>query len=199
MGAKHVKTQQLKRIRRRRMVAQKTKAASAEAAEKAARTDKAASAGQDTVEKVLQTTADALAKGYEQCIAVAKDQIGRLFPSAAPNLDEIAAFNKGNLEAFVAASAAAAKGLETLSQELLAYNQKTMETGIATTKALLGCRTMQDLVEVQANLTRKGFEDWIAEGTKLSELTVKVANQAAEPINARLNEAVERFMKPLAA
>jgi phasin family protein len=187
------------------MGAEKTKmAAGAEAAEKVAKTSKetvqkAVKAGHETVEKAVKTSADAFTKGYEQYFSAAKDQIGKLFPSAAKNFDELAAFNKGNLDAFLAASTAAAKGFESLSQQLIAYNQKTVEAGIASTKALLGCKTMQDLVEVQTDLTRKGFDEWLAEGTKLSELTVQVANQAAEPISSRLNEAVDRFMKPLAA
>ena len=186
------------------MAAQKTKSVGTRAAERAAKNgketaEKAAMAGQEHMEAAMQTGADAFAKGYEQYVAATRDQIGRLFPSAAKNLDDLAAFNKGNLEAFVAASAAAAKGFETLGQEILAYNQKAMEASIATTKALLGCRTMQDLVETQSDLTRRSFEEWVAEGTRLSELTVKVANQTAEPISARLNEAVDRFMKPLAA
>jgi phasin family protein len=81
----------------------------------------------------------------------------------------------------------------------MAYNQKSIEASIATAKALMGCKTMQDLVEVQSDLTRKGLDEWVSEGTKLSELTVKVANEAAAPINSRLTEAVDRFMKPLAA
>jgi len=187
------------------MVAEKSKAAAgAEAAEKAVKTSKetvhkAVKASHETVEKAVKTGTDVFAKSYEQYLAATKDQLGKLFPSAAKNFDDLAAFNKGNFDAFVAASTAAAKGFETLSQQLIAYNQKAIENSVATAKALLGCKTMQDVVEVHSDLTRKGFDEWLAEGTKLSELTVKVANQAAEPINSRLTEAVDRFMKPLAA
>ena len=187
------------------MVAEKTKAATgAEATEKAVKSSKgtvqkAVKAGHETVEKAMKSGTDAFAKSYEQYFGAAKDQLGKLFPSAAKNFDELAEFNKGNLDAFMAASTAAAKGFETLSQQLIAYNQKAVETSVATAKALLGCRTMQDVVELQSDLTRKGIDEWLAEGTKFSELTVNVANQAAEPINSRLTEAVDRFMKPLAA
>jgi len=187
------------------MAAEKTKAAAgAEAVEKSVKSSKEAAhkavkAGHETVEKAVKSGTDAFAKSYEQYLTAAKDQLAKLFPSAAKNFDELAAFNKGNFDAFVAAGTAAAKGFETLSQQVIAYNQKAVEASVATTKALLGCKTMQDVVEVQTDLTRKSFDEWLAEGTKLSELTVKVANEAAEPINSRLSEAVDRFMKPLAA
>lgn len=187
------------------MVAEKTKAtAGAEAVEKSAKSSKdavqkAVKVGNEAVEKAVKSSTDAFAKGYEQYLATAKDQMTKLFPSAAKNFDELAAFNKGNFEAFVAAGTAAAKGFETLSAQVIACNQKAVETGVATAKALLGCKTIQDMVEVHSDLTRKGIDEWLAEGTKLSELTVKVANQTAEPINSRLSEAVDRFMKPLAA
>jgi phasin family protein len=187
------------------MVAERTKAAtSADATEKAVKSSKetalkAVKAGHETVEKAMKSGTDAFAKSYEQYFSTASEQLTKLFPSAAKNFDELAEFNKGNIEAFVAASSAAAKGFETLSQQLIAYNQKAVETSVATAKALLGCRTMQDVVEVQTDLTKKGIDEWLAEGTKLSELTVKVANQTAEPISTRLSEAVDRLMKPLAA
>jgi phasin family protein len=155
--------------------------------------------GQETVEKAVKSGTDAFAKSYEQYVAATKDQLTKLFPSAAKNFDELAEFNKGNFEAFVAAGTAAARGFETLSQQVIAYNQKAVETSVATAKALLGCKTIQDVVEVHSDLTRKGIDEWLAEGTRLSELTVQVANQTAEPINSRLSEAVDRFMKPLAA
>jgi phasin family protein len=182
------------------MAAEKTRATAGAGTEKSAR------AGKDSVQKAMKLgqenlsgTTDAFAKGYEQYVAATKDQLSRLFPSAARNFDELAAFNQGNFEAFVAAGAAAAKGFETLSQQVFACNQKAVETSVATAKALLGCKTLQEVVEVQSSLARRGIDEWVAEGTKLSELTVQVANQTAEPINARLSEAVDRLMKPLAA
>jgi phasin family protein len=186
------------------MAAEKTRATAGAYAEKSARAgkdnvQKAMRFGQDTVEQTVRSNTDAFAKGYEQYLAATRDQLSRLFPSAARNFDELAAFNQGNFEAFVAAGAAAAKGFETLSQQVFACNQKAVETSVATAKALLGCKTLQDVVEVQGDLTRRGIDEWLAEGNKLSELTVQVANQTAEPINSRLSEAVDRLMKPLAA
>ena len=186
------------------MVAEKTKAAGVDAVEKAVKTNKetvqkAMKASKNTVEKAVKSGTDVFAKSYEQYIAATKDQLGKMFPAAVPNFDELAAFNKGNVDAFVAAGTAAAKGFEALSQELIAYNQKTVEASVATAKALLGCKTVHELVELQSDLARKGMDEWLAEGTKLSELTVKVANETAEPLSSRLTEAVDRFMKPLAA
>ena len=183
------------------MVADKTKADPTEKAAKSSKetVNKAVKAGHETMEKAMKSGTDAFTKGYEQYFAAARDQLTKLFPSAAKNFDDLAEFNKGNFDAFLAASNAAAKGFETLSQQMIAYNQKAVETSMATAKALLGCKTVQDVVEVHSDLTRKGIDEWVAEGTKLSELTVKVANETAEPINSRLTEAVDRFMKPLAA
>jgi phasin family protein len=183
------------------MVAEKTKADPAEKAAKSSKetVNKAVKVGHETMEKAMKSGTDAFTKTYEQYFAAAKDQLGKLFPSAAKNFEDLAEFNKGNFDAFMAASNAATKGFETLSQQMIAYNQKAVETSMATAKALLGCKTVQDVVEVHSDLTKKGIDEWLAEGTKFSELTVKVANQAAEPINSRLTEAVDRFMKPLAA
>jgi hypothetical protein len=39
----------------------------------------------------------------------------------------------------------------------------------------------------------------VAEGTKLGEMSFKVANDAIAPIQARVNVAVEKMAKPIAA
>lgn len=39
----------------------------------------------------------------------------------------------------------------------------------------------------------------VAEGTKVSEMSLKVANESVEPIQAQFNVVVEKMMKPIAA
>ena len=45
----------------------------------------------------------------------------------------------------------------------------------------------------------ESFDRLMNEGSKLSEIGVKVANEALEPIQARVNVAVEKIFKPAAA
>lgn len=142
---------------------------------------------------------DAFAKGYDQFIAVSREQVGKMFPAAVKTFDDVTAFQKGYFDAVMAATTTMAKGYETIAKQLFALNQKTTESSMASAKALVGCKTVQEAVELQGDLARKSLDTWLSESTKISELAVKVSNEAISPINAKMTDAVEKFVKPMAA
>jgi phasin family protein len=91
------------------------------------------------------------------------------------------------------------KNVETLSEEMLAYNKKAMEDGVANAKKLMDCKTMQDVVELQTGLATAQFEAMLAQSTKFTDLALKMAGEIVEPMQSRLGETVEKLGKPLAA
>jgi phasin family protein len=58
---------------------------------------------------------------------------------------------------------------------------------------------VQDLFEVQTGFARAAFDTAFAGATKMTELAVKTANEAVEPLQTRVAKAVEKYGKPLAA
>ena len=60
-------------------------------------------------------------------------------------------------------------------------------------------KTFQEVVELQTEYSRKNFDSIVAESSKLTELSVDIANQAFEPLKSQVNQSVERLWKPLAA
>lgn len=150
-------------------------------------------------EAAVKAGAEAAQKGYEQFTKLTNEQLKKTFPAAADKLEQVADFNKGNLEALFAAGQAATKAFETIGQEFAALNQSVLETSLANAKALIACKTVQEAVEVQSEQARAGFEKAVAQGSKLGEIAAKVTGEAIKPINARVNEAAETFAKPVAA
>ena len=57
----------------------------------------------------------------------------------------------------------------------------------------------QEYLDLQTKLAKAAYDDFVAESVKLQDLSVKVSNEAAQPLNERLNKAVETFAKPIAA
>ena len=74
-----------------------------------------------------------------------------------------------------------------------------MEHAASTAKALVGVKSLREAVDLQTDFAKGNFDKIVAESTKLSETAVKVANDAMEPITARVNVTVEKLFKPLAA
>ena len=112
--------------------------------------------------------------------------------------EDFAAFGKANLEAFVQANTLFAKGIESLSKEVVSLAQSSLESSTAATKAMFAAKTIKDVVELQADFAKTSFEKMVANSTKLGEMTVKLATDAAAPIGARVTAASEKALKPSA-
>ena len=46
----------------------------------------------------------------------------------------------------------------------------------------MGCKTVNDLMELQNDVTKKTYDKAVGEITKISEMSVKTVNEAAKPI-----------------
>lgn len=138
-------------------------------------------------------------KSFDQFFGQAKEQADKAQVQGTKALEDIAKFSKENLDAVVSASTVYAKGFETVGKAFYALSQETVEASAAVAKALLGVKTLKEAVDLQTDFAKTTFDKFVAEGTKLSEISIKVANEALEPINARVNVAVEKFLKPAVA
>jgi phasin family protein len=138
-------------------------------------------------------------KSFEQFFGQAKEQADKVQAQGAKSFEDIAKFSKENLDAVVSASTVYAKGFETVGKAFYALSQETVEASAAVAKAMLGVKTLKEAVDLQTDFAKTTFDKFVAEGTKLSEMSIKVANEALEPINARVNVAVEKFLKPAVA
>lgn len=112
--------------------------------------------------------------------------------------EEFADLTRGNVEALVASSKAAAKGVETLSQEAADYGRRSFEEASAALKGLAEVRSATDFFKLQSDYARSAFDSLVAENAKLSETIIKVAGEVAEPITSRYSVAAER-VKNIAA
>lgn len=131
----------------------------------------------------------------EKAMAAAKERLEK----SVASYGEVSAFGKQSVEAIVSASSVTAKGVESLNAEILAFAKTHMEDTLAAGKALTGAKTLQELMDLQGEYAKAAFDGYMGQVTKIGELTTKIAKEAFEPINAQLQAAVEKMVKPLAA
>jgi phasin family protein len=112
--------------------------------------------------------------------------------------EEVADLTRGNVEAFVASSKAAATGVETLSQEAADYGRRSFEEASAALKNVGDVKSATDFFKLQSDYARGAFDTAVAESARLSETFIKVAGDVAEPLTSRYTVAAER-VKNLAA
>ena len=107
-------------------------------------------------------------------------------------LEELADLTRGNVEAFVASSKVAAKGVETLSQDAAEYSRKSFEEASAALKGFAEVKSATDFFRLQSDYARSAFDSAVAETARLSETMLKFAGDVAEPITSRYSVAAER-------
>ena len=161
--------------------------------------DSVVGAGRHTVENVVKASTEVATKNYGKAFAATQEQLEKAASAAFQGYDEFTALGKENLDALVKASTVLVKGFETLGKEFASYNQSSLQKGVANAQALFGVKTLRELVELQSEIAKESFEAMVEQGTKLGELSVKVANEAMSPIHEQVNVAVEKILKPVAA
>lgn len=149
------------------------------------------SASKEQVEKAMKASTEALEKAF----SMGKDR----FDAVAKSVDDVAKLGKDQVDAIVTAGNVAAKGFETLNAEVMAYTKGQVEEQISAAKAMMGVKTLQELIELQNDFAKSAFEAYTAHTTKLSEVATKVAQDTFAPINAQVQATVEKLVKPLAA
>ena len=110
------------------------------------------------------------------------EQSAKLSASA----EEFAAFAKENLDALFASAAKAAEGASAITAEVLAYAKTSADASNAALKDLSNTKDVSEFVEKQSALTKSSLEGFAKQAQKLNQMTVAVAKECAEPMQARM-------------
>ena len=161
--------------------------------------EEAVAQARSSVEDQVRFGTEAAQRSFEQAASMTREQFDKASRTMFKNYEEFSQLGKENIDAFVRSGTVVAKGLEEAGKSLIDFTRRSLETSVETAKAVMGCRDFREVVDVQSDFARSSFDSLMNESTKLSEISVKVANEALEPIQARLNVAVERVFKPVVA
>lgn len=113
--------------------------------------------------------------------------------------DELADVGKENLEAFLKANTVLADGMERIGKEVIGLTRQSLESAAAATSALLDAKSIEDVMALQGDFT-KSFVDQVLAGTaKLSEMGLKVASDAYDPLTQRVEQTLAQFGRSVGA
>jgi hypothetical protein len=102
--------------------------------------------------------------------------------------DVFADFGSQNFAAFIRAQTALARGLEALSAEMAGLTLSGIDSAARTATEMLAVKTIADAIEVNAGFSKRNFDTLIGGSAKLSELGVKLASEASQPILTQLGK-----------
>ncbi|WP_243843271.1 phasin family protein [Sphingomonas vulcanisoli] len=121
------------------------------------------------------------------------DRIKTAFEKSTKMGEEIVDLAKGNAEAVVASAKIAAKGGETLGQEVAEYSKKSFENAMAVLKSLTQVRSPTEYFQLHSDFAKTSLESAVAEATKVSESMLKLAGEVVQPLSSRYAVAAEKI------
>lgn len=124
-----------------------------------------------TAESALESGAAALKTGLEK---------------ALKSYDAFVGYGKDTAEAVMKSATVAGKGVETINSEIYSYSKQSIEETVAATKAVMGSKSIHEAFEFQSDFAKSAFESYVAQLSKISELSTAAAKDSFAPFKGRV-------------
>ena len=138
-------------------------------------------------------------EGVESAMKNGTEALKTGFEKAVKNYDHFVGYGKDTVEAYTKAANVAAKGAETLHNEIFAYSKQSMEDTMAAAKALMATKSVHEAFELQSDFAKTQFDTYVAQMTKLGEIYVAAAKDSFAPIQGRVQAWVDTVQNTRAA
>ena len=91
------------------------------------------------------------------------------------------------------------KGCSELCDSLSTLVQKQIEQSVKITQSLSSTTNVNDLVNTQNNMLKSSFDSIMSDMNNISQLSSRIAQQAAEPVTKQVNATISKISKVKAA
>jgi phasin family protein len=137
----------------------------------------------------LNHGAETASAGIEHVQANLKEGVDKVMKTT----EQLVHFSQGNVEALVKSSQIMATGFQEITKLMASHAQSSLDHTMSTFKAMTSVKSIKEAMDLQAAYARDAMEKAMAESGKITEHSMKLAEQALAPISARVNAAVETF------
>jgi hypothetical protein len=148
--------------------------------------------------KTMKNEANKVADRFQQVFGDVNERARTQIERNTRFAEELTKLGRGNVEAIVASTKVAAKGVEKIGQEVAELSRTSFEEASAALRGFAEIKSPTDLFRLQGEYVRGQFDTFVAEGAKLSEAMIKLAGDVAEPLAGRYTVAAERVKAAVA-
>lgn len=142
---------------------------------------------------IAQTIVPAQATVTVTPAAVTRKSANAVMEKTMKTAEEFVSFGQGNVEAMLKCGQIWAAGVQDLSKSFAATAQAQLDQTVSTWKALAGVKSIKEAMDLQTSLARNSMGSAVSETGKLTDASMKLAEQSMAPIAARMSLAVEKF------
>ena len=142
--------------------------------------------------KIMKNETNKVAERVQAAFGDVNDRAKSAIERNTRFAEELTELGRGNVEALVASTKVAARGLETIGQEVAEFGRRSFEDASAAMRGFADVKSPADFFRLQTEFARSQFDNVVSESSKLSEKMIKLAGDVAEPVANRANVAAER-------
>lgn len=98
------------------------------------------------------------------------------------NLDDMQKLNQANMDAAMRMMGDWTKNWQAIAVEMQDYAKRSVEDGTHTFEKLMGCRSAEQVIEVQQSYLKRTYEDYVQQCAKLGGMYADLAKEASKPM-----------------
>ncbi len=102
---------------------------------------------------------------------------------------------RGTMEAALQSLTIMTKGCEEMCDTLSSMMQNSLEQSAKAGQAMAGAKSMREIMDMQSNLMKSGFENMMSEVSKITQISARTAQQASEPVANQVSSTMAKAMR----
>ncbi|CAN5160023.1 phasin family protein [soil metagenome] len=101
------------------------------------------------------------------------------------SLEDLPAFGKEGVDAYVTSATAVTKGLQTIAAQNVDYSRKAFEKGSEAFEKFSTAKTLENVLELQQSYVKEAYEAYLGQINKIGELYLSTAKDAYRPFESK--------------
>ena len=89
---------------------------------------------------------------------------------------------KKNLDLAVKSFGSTTKNIQAISAETASYTKQAFEKGSNAIETLIGTKSVEKALELQADYAKSAYEGFVAHATKISSMVSELSKEAMKPV-----------------
>jgi hypothetical protein len=105
------------------------------------------------------------------------------------NLEDMQKMGKDSMDATMKSFGTLSKATQAIAAEVADYSKKSFEESTKVVEKLLGAKSLDKAIEIQADYAKTAYEGFVAQATKIGELYADLAKETYKPFEAYMAKA----------
>jgi phasin family protein len=146
----------------------------------------------DTAKEFFASGSEEAQKAHDNFFAISRggaENASRAVEALTRTLNDFVGLARENADAAAEVHHIAADIAKSINSELMSCANTNFSDNVELCKEMFSCRDINDALELHSKFLSTNMDNFFTQSTRLAEMMLQLATEAAEPINERVAEA----------